>query len=204
MWYWSADTLFWQLKFLECIDNEILLPLMLRFQLTQSGLKKLPIFHLHCEILFTRQRNIHQHFWTKFGVNRSRSTTPYWWPLCAHKTAHIILRQRWITGVCFFLHSIAFCVKSWTMYVLPFSFIVPLFEQTAVCSWSLELSASSKAHPVLFLQERLPLCYWGELESSIQRSRWAFFSTGNLINLRGNTLALMTSYPFVLISWIKC
>ena len=45
------------------------------------------------------------------------------------------------------------------MYVLPFSFIVPLFEQTTVCPWSVELSASCKAHPVLFLQERLPLCY---------------------------------------------
>ena len=30
------------------------------------------------------------------------------------------------------------------------------------------------------------------------------FLTGNLINLRGNTLALMTSYPFVLISLKKC
>ena len=55
--------------------------------------------------------------------------------------------------------ALLFVLKGLTMYVLPFSFIVPLFEQTTVCPWSVELSASRKAHPVLFLQERLPLCY---------------------------------------------
>ena len=155
MWYWSADTLFWQPKFLGCIDNEILLPMVLCYKLTLSGLKKLPAFHLHCEILFTRQRNIHQHFLTKFGVNRCRSTTPYWWPLCARMTAHIILRQRWVTRVCFFFHSIAFCVKRlnvcftflfyssviWTNYCLSMERGVISVLQSSSCTLSTRTSA---------------------------------------------------------------
>ena len=139
MWYWSADTLFWQPKFSGCIDNEILLPMVLCYQLTLNGFK-----------------NVNQHFFYRFGVNRYRSTTLYRWPLCARMTAHIILRQRWVIRACFFVHSIAFCVKRldnvcftflfyssviWTNYCLSMERGVISVSQSSSCTLSTRTSA---------------------------------------------------------------
>jgi len=157
MWYWSADTLFWQPKFLGCIDNEILLPMVLCYQLTLSGFKKLPTITSPLWNFYSSGRetliSIFFQSWRK-SVQKHDSILVA--TLCPHDCTY-----NFTTGFVSSFTALLFVLKG-LMYVLPFSFIVPLFEQTTVCPWSVELSASRKAHPVLFLQERLPLCYWGE------------------------------------------
>ena len=107
--------------------------------------------HLHCKILFTRQRNINQHFSTKFGVNQCRSTTSVLVAtLCPQQQ-----RQRWVIRVCFFVHGIAFCVKRlnvcftflfyssviWTNYCLSMERGVISVSQSSSCTLSTRTSA---------------------------------------------------------------